>query len=214
MHTGNFNWVAPFYDAMAGGVFGGALRRAQQWAVRHGLPTTVRRVLFIGGGTGRVLPAVLAQAPGARVVYLEASGAMLARARAHLARTASPADLARVEFRLGTETALRPHEQFDAILTFFFLDLFSADALAAVVRELMTALTPGTAWLVADFAPPRTAWQRGLLAVMYRFFRLTTGMQNQTLPDWPAALTAAGWHATTAASFVSGAVQASIWQRP
>lgn len=213
MRTGNFDSVAPFYDALAGAAFSGRLRAAQIWAVASGLPPTTQRVLFVGGGTGAVLPAVLARAPAAQVLYLEASAAMLARAQTRLVRTASPADRGRVEFRLGTEAALRPEERFDAVLTFFFLDLFGDAELPAVLTRLTAATVPGAAWLAADFAPPHTPWQRGLLTVMYRFFRLTTGMQNQALPDWPTALRAAGWQPLAAQAFVGGAVRAGAWRR-
>ncbi|MBC7448349.1 MAG: SAM-dependent methyltransferase, partial [Hymenobacteraceae bacterium] len=103
--------MAPFYDVLAGGVFGGALRRAQVWTISQGLPGEARRILFIGGGTGAVLPAVLAHAPAAHVLYVEASVAMLARARVHLARTARPEDLARVECRPGPEASVRVDER-------------------------------------------------------------------------------------------------------
>ena len=213
MRTGNFDSVAPFYDALAGVVFGGKLRAAQTWAVQHGLPTGAQRILFIGGGTGAVLPAVLARAPDAKVVYLEVSAAMLARARAHLTRTVPPANRARVEFRLGTEAAIGANEEFDAVLTFFFLDLFGDAELPTILARLTAATAPAATWLVADFAPPRNAWQRGLLAVMYRFFGFTTGMQNQKLPDWPAALRTAGWRPVAERVFVGGAVRAGAWRR-
>lgn len=212
MRTGNFDSVAPFYDALAGVVFGGALRRAQAWVVQQGLPRDARRILFIGGGTGWVLPAVLGRAPGAQVLYVEASAAMLTRARAHLT-DAAPTDMARVTFQLGTEADLPADASFDAVLTFFFLDLFAPAELPAVLTRLSSVVAPAATWLVADFAPPRTAWQRGLLAVMYCFFRLTTGMQNQMLPDWPAALTQADWAPVAETPWVGGAVQAGVWRR-
>ena len=218
--TGNFDRVALVYDTLAGVVFGGALRAAQAWAVANSLPPGAQRILFIGGGTGWVLPAVLARAPAAQVVYLEASAAMLARARAHLARTAPAADQVRVEWRCGTEAVLRADgeaeeqkEVFDAVLTFFFLDLFGPTDLPALLARLTAHAAPEAAWLVADFAPPRTRWQRALLAVMYRFFRLTTGLRNQTLPDWPAALQTAGWQLVRERAFVGGAVRAGAWRR-
>jgi tRNA (cmo5U34)-methyltransferase len=211
----NFDRVAPFYDALAGAVFGGALLRGQRWAIRHALPTDAQQLLFIGGGTGRVLPEILAQAPRVRITYVEASAEMLRRAQARLVRTASATDLARVTFRLGTDADLPSRPTFDAVLTFFLLDVFAPAVLPSVIGRLQTAMVPDAVWLVTDFAPPRTAWQRGLLAVMYRFFGFTAGMQNQVLPDWPAALTAAGWHPApeTTKTFVGGAVRAGGWRR-
>ncbi len=205
--------MAPFYDGLAAAVFGGSLRRAQAWAVQDGLPANARRVLFIGGGTGLVLPAVLARAPNARVIYVEASAAMLARARAGLARAVPAATVARVTFLLGTEADVPPDAGFDAVLTFFFLDLFPSAELPAVIDQLSALVAPTATWLVADFAPPQRAWQRGLLTVMYRFFRLTTGLRNQRLADWPGALAAAGWEVGSERYLVGGAVRAGAWRR-
>ncbi len=209
----NFDRVAPFYDVLAGAVFGGALLRAQRWTIRHGLPGGAARILFIGGGTGRVLPDLLSRAPQARITYVEASAEMLARARKRLQATAAPADFARVSFQLGTDAELPPTADFDVILTFFFLDVFPDSALPAAIARLQAAAAPSAVWLIADFVPARTHWQRALLAVMYRFFRLTAGLRTGALPHWPAALAAAGWQPTQTMSFVGTAVQAGVWRR-
>ncbi len=208
----SFDRIAPFYDALAGAVFGGALLRAQRWVVGHGVPPTAREILFLGGGSGRVLPEILARAPLARVTYVEPAPKMLRRARRHLLRHAPAADVARVDFCRGTDADIAPRA-YDCVLTFFVLDVFAPTELPLVVARLSAVAAPGAAWLVADFAPPRTRWQRALLAVMYRFFRLTAGLRTQTLPDWPAALLAAGWYPHRTAHFVRGAVRGGTWHR-
>ncbi|WP_141765680.1 class I SAM-dependent methyltransferase, partial [Hymenobacter coccineus] len=99
--SGNFDRIAWCYDALAGLVFGGSLRAAQRAAL-DGLPAGAPRVLILGGGTGWVLGEVLRRRPGATVLYLEASGPMLARATARLRRE-RPEAAGQVEFRVGTE---------------------------------------------------------------------------------------------------------------
>jgi ubiquinone/menaquinone biosynthesis C-methylase UbiE len=207
----DFDSVARYYDALAGLVFGPRLLRAQREALQQGLPPDARRVLFIGGGTGQVLPELLHQCPAGRVLYLEASAAMLQRARQHLARTA-PELRARVEFRHGTEEALAPNEQFDAVLAFFLFDLFPPAELQALLGRLHRHARAGTRWVVADFAPPRRGWQRGLQWLMYRFFRLTAAVPGQELPDIGGALRELGLQPRWQQELSGGLIEASGWQ--
>lgn len=212
--TGNYDRLAWCYDALAGLVFGPALRRAQRAALRAGLPPGAPRVLVLGGGTGWVLTEILRLRPAARVLYLEASAAMLARARRRLepAGVAVAGAAAQVEFRHGTEADLRLEERFDALVTFFVLDCFPAALLPAALARLDAARALGAPWLLADFGPPRRWWQRALLGVMYRFFRLTTGLRARRLPDWPAALAGRGLRPRPAGSFFGGAVAAVVFE--
>jgi tRNA (cmo5U34)-methyltransferase len=206
-----FDTVAAFYDALAQLVYGPALRRAQQAALEAGLPTSACRVLLIGGGTGWVLGEVLRRSPAAHLVYLEASPRMLARSKQWLQRH-WPQHLAQVEFRLGTEVTLRPPEQFDAVLTFFFLDLFEPGRLRAIVARLRSLLAPTGVWLLADFAAPRRWWHRLLLWLMYQFFGLSTGISARQRPPIEAELRQVGLTATPSGHFFGGMVEASVWR--
>ncbi len=106
--SGDFDRVAWCYDALAKLAFGGRLQRAQGAALQAGLPPGAPRVLVLGGGAGWVLTEILRLRPGARVLYLEASVQMLARAQRRLRREASLGrPPAQVEFRHGTEQSLR-----------------------------------------------------------------------------------------------------------
>jgi tRNA (cmo5U34)-methyltransferase len=188
----DFGPVARIYDALAGLAFGGALRRAQRATLAAGLPPgPAPRVLVLGGGAGWVLSEIWRQRPQAQVLYLEVSAAMLARTRARLRRHPAPTGAA-VELRQGTEAALRPDEQFEAVVTFFVLDCFTAAALPGALARLHTARAPGAPWLVTDFRPARRGWRRWLLRAMYWFFGITVGLRAQQLPPWPAGLAALG----------------------
>jgi tRNA (cmo5U34)-methyltransferase len=189
----DFSRVARVYDALAGIVFGRAQRRAQQAALAAGLPLAgaAPQVLVLGGGGGWVLTELLRHCPAARVLYLETSATMLARAQARLRRVA-PSAVAQVEFRQGSEQALGPDEQFDAVVTFFVLDCFTLAEFPAALARLQAARRPRAPWLVADFRPPSRWWQRALLRAMYLFFKITVGLRAQQLPAWPTALAALG----------------------
>ncbi|QKG56845.1 methyltransferase [Hymenobacter sp. BRD128] len=202
----DFGPVAWFYDALAGLVFGGALRRAQRATLAAGLPAgPAPRVLVLGGGAGWVLGEIWRQRPQAQVLYLEVSAAMLARTRARLRRHPAPPG-ATVELRQGTEASLRPGEQFEVIVTFFVLDCFTEVALPGALARLQAARCPGAPWLVTDFRPARRGWRHWLLRAMYWFFGFTVGLRVQQLPPWPTELAALGLNPNWVQLFFGNAI--------
>ncbi|GAB2474656.1 hypothetical protein GCM10011375_24250 [Hymenobacter qilianensis] len=211
-NSASFDFVAAFYDPLARLVFGSALQRAQQAALAYLLPSAPS-VLIVGGGTGWVLLETLRLRPAARILYLEASAAMLRKSQALLQRHA-PAHVAQVEFRLGTEADLPPGAQFDALITFFLLDLFTLPDLRRLLQRLQAASLPGATWLVADFCPPEVWWQRGLLTVMYAFFRLTANIKARRLPPWPEELARLGLSRISQERFFSGMIEAAAFRFP
>ena len=204
-----FDRVAWCYDALTGLVFGPALQRAQLAALA-GLPQGNPHVLILGGGTGWVLTEVLRRRPHATALYLEASPNMLARARARLAREC-PQATAQVAFRHGTQATLGPAESFDALITFFVLDCIALPDLVGALVQLRAAQRPAAPWLLADFRPARRGWRRVLLALMYTFFRLSTGLRARVLPDLPAALAGLGLRPSQQGRFYAGAVEAAVF---
>src|SRR5919199_4607929 len=144
---GNFDWVAPVYDAMAFVVFGRKLQRAQ--TVYLNLIPEGASVLIAGGGTGWLLEQLLKHYKPGHILYLESSGQMVAQASRRMVRKAV---LGSVEFRVGDETSLRPDEKFDVVITPFLLDLFTQSTLQAqLIPRLLHALAPDGNWLVTDF---------------------------------------------------------------
>jgi SAM-dependent methyltransferase len=204
-----YDQVAWCYDALAGLVFGPALRNAQRYALA-GLPAGASHVLILGGGTGWVLTEVLRRRPSATVLYLEASTQMLARARARLAREC-PTATAQVEFRHGTQDALLPGEGFGVVITFFVLDCIPLPEVQGAMARLRAALQPGAPWLLADFRPARRGWRRLLLVTMYAFFRLTTGLRARELPELRLVLARLGLRPSQQKYFFAGAVEGVVF---
>ncbi|UYZ61007.1 class I SAM-dependent methyltransferase [Hymenobacter latericus] len=213
MPTPNFDRVARFYDPLSQLVFGTTLLQAQCAALAEGLPAGAPRVLFIGGGSGEVLPKLVALRPMAEVLYLEASAAMLAQAQARVREL--PGGVARrISFRHGSETSLRANEQFDAVVAFFLFDLFPEPELAAMLNHLRRHTHAGTQWLVADFTPPQRWWQRGLHWLMYTFFGLTAGVRGRRLPNIAAAMATLGLAPRWQQHWRGGLVEASVYGAP
>lgn len=178
----NFNFIAPFYDALAQLIFGKSLKNSQTWLLPF-IPGNAK-VLIIGGGTGWILEELLNKTQTAGIVYLEASEKMLALSKNRYAKSKKN-KAANVEFRLRTEAALKPEETFDVVFTGFLLDLFQPEPLQKLMHKLYSHLKPNGLWLVADFHPKNAIkiWQKGLLKTMVQFFKLTANLQADKLPD-------------------------------
>ena len=120
-------------------------------------PRPGMRILDVATGTGMVAFALAAR--GAEVIGLDQSEAMLAAARARLART--PALAPRITFLLGEAEALPFADgEFDA-LSFTYL-LRYVDDRAATMRELARVVAPGGRIGMVEFGVPGNPALRGL----------------------------------------------------
>lgn len=206
---GNFDWVAPVYDAMAFVVFGRKLQQAQ--TVFLDLIPDGSSVLIVGGGTGWLLEQLMESCKPNRVLYLETSGQMVARASR---RMIGKALLGSVEFRVGDENALRPDEQFDVLMTPFLLDLFTEATLQTqLIPKLLHALAHTGRWIVTDFVQPAVWWQKALLWTMIRFFRFTAGIETRKLANWQELLQTARLINIARKPQVGGMASAEVWTR-
>lgn len=176
----NFDRVAPHYDRLERWFSRGLMHHAR---VAH-LPAIAncRHALLLGEGPGRFLPLVLGQFPDARVTCVDSSAQMLARARNGIPN----ADRGRVTFVEVDICAWQPAaDQFDLIVTNFFLDCFNEDDLSRIVPLIASAATDDANWLVADFNVPDSGFARWraafIIGVLYRFFGFTTGLSARRL---------------------------------
>lgn len=202
----SYDAVAPFYDLLSRLVYGKKLLHAQQYFLKE-IPDG-SRVLFLGGGTGKVLPQLL-QIPGISVDYVEPSAAMLHRAMKRLSGQTKQS----VQFIPSDHTQLPANVQYDAVLTFFVLDMFTELKAAEFTDIVNASLKPGALWLLADFFPPRNILYRALLKVMYLFFHFTTGIQTWQLPDYDKVLNRHGFHCNAEKKFMEGFIRSCVYKR-
>jgi tRNA (cmo5U34)-methyltransferase len=208
----SFDFIAPVYDVLAGLVFRDAQKKAQCRFLSE-IPAGAT-VLILGGGTGCILPELFLKSNPSQVLYLEASRAMLEKARQRM-QGLPQARL--VEFRLGTEQDLLPQETFSVIITPFVLDLFTTQEVTTMVQRLSQALAPQGIWLHTDFflssRPAQRLWQKPLLWGMYRFFGLVSGISGKTLPPMHQIFRQAGFTSSRQALFFHGFIKAQVWQK-
>lgn len=179
MALNGFDKIAWLYDPLARLFFGDRLIRAQSALLHHIKPKS--RVLILGGGTGAIVSELLERQPDCQITFVDASQAMLRRAHQRLGLRSN------IEYVHGTEASIPDGQPFAVVITPFYLDMFTEEQLMIVVPQIKAHLSVSAVWLVADFCS-HTLWQRVKLAVMYRFFRMTTGIVADTLPDWNRSL--------------------------
>jgi tRNA (cmo5U34)-methyltransferase len=178
----NFDNVAWFYDPLVRMVFGKTIRMSQVRFLDTRTPGST--ILILGGGTGWILDELFARTRNCTVYYVESSRAMLERAMKH----GKGFD---VTFVAGSWEQL-PDVEFDAVITHYFLDLFTNQTLQRVCDAVSARLKRGATWLVSDFVNFR-GWHRVMLWIMYRFFGITCGIEAAQLPDWEECLARRGF---------------------
>ncbi|WP_205501914.1 class I SAM-dependent methyltransferase [Rufibacter psychrotolerans] len=208
----DFNLIAPVYDALARVVFG----KAQLLAQAHFLACIPAggRVLLLGGGSGWILPELLKKSCPAQVLFLEASPRMVRRAQARLNSLSAHQP---VEFRVGTQEDLLPHETFHVVITPFVLDLFTPDQALNIMQRLDRVLLPEGQWLHTDFHLSSSRghrwWQKPLLWGMYRFFGAVSGITGKTLPSFGTLFSGLGYETRQEKFFSNGFIRAQVLQK-
>jgi tRNA (cmo5U34)-methyltransferase len=199
-----FNWIAGIYDWLTRFIFGKAFREAQIYFLKDIAANST--VVIIGGGTGWILRELLEVNAYCKVHYIEASEKMLKKSRAQI----STVDLTRVKFIHGTEDEIDSRIKYDAVITNFFLDLFS-NSLPTVVQKIKAALSGRSIWIVTEFVDEERLWHRTMLKIMYIFFRTTTGIEATRLPDYEKQLEKAGIKKSKEKLFFGSFIRSAVY---
>jgi ubiquinone/menaquinone biosynthesis C-methylase UbiE len=199
----NCDSIARWYGWIEYAAFGNALQRRRTAFLAD--IADARLVLVLGDGDGRFLSRLVNQNAPAQIDYIDLSGRMLelAQARAGTERvTYHQAD--------ALEIAL-PERGYDLIVTHFFLDCFDEDKAEVLVDRVALAACPRASWLVSEFR--RTWWSPPLLAGLYFFFRMTTGLKTRRLVDHHPLLRRHGFRMVRGESAWQGLLASELWVR-
>ena len=210
----NFDRLARIYRVLEFAAFGRDLERARFCLLER--LAGCREILVLGEGDGRCLTRLVGRAAQARIHCVDASGAMLARAKSRLAADGRGDHRVRFEHADAFSTPFAT-THYDAVVTQFFLDCFSSERVAVLRDKIQESLKPGAYWLFADFAMPARGWRqwraRVWLAILYAFFRWQTSLPARSLPDSERRLAEAGWRPEALREFNGGLVRAVLFQR-
>lgn len=204
-----FDRLAFIYDFLVKLVFGRSLRKAQTHFLKE-LPQK-GRLLILGGGTGWILAEIGKRRPELTVVYVEASEKMISLAQ-------KKSQELKVNFVHGNEQMIPESPSYDAVLTPFFLDLFGPVRLFASMSLIDQALSKDGKWLFVDFHVPKSnglkrMYAKGLIYIMYRFFRILCGIDAQKLPDFDRAFEMANYQLKKEARFHLGMVISRVYEK-
>jgi SAM-dependent methyltransferase len=202
--------LAPWYRWVEYAAFGRALER-RRFAFLPRL-ASARRVLILGEGDGRTVERLLKIAPRAEFNVVEVSPEMIALAQGRARHSE------RAHFQEGDARACElPAGAYDGVVTNFFLDCFTDEELAPLVRKLAAALAAGGLWIVGEFAIPEGGWRRLHARVwiwtMYQFFGITTGLRARRLPAIERLMREAGMTRVEQESERAGLMVSEVWRR-
>ncbi|QHT65647.1 class I SAM-dependent methyltransferase [Rhodocytophaga rosea] len=208
----NFDTIAYFYDQLSKVVFGKALQQSQ-WCTLPFIPVQAT-VLILGGGSGWYLKSLLQERQVKKIVYVEASAAMLRLSQQNIASVSCSTE---IEFRLGTEKSIRYDEKFDVVITHFVLDLFPEPQVNSMIHLLYPALHQNGIWLCSDFELSGQQagqwWKKSLISAMYIFFRWVSKVKARVLPDIHGLLVSCHLHCQYEATFYRGLIAARVYRK-
>jgi ubiquinone/menaquinone biosynthesis C-methylase UbiE len=207
----SFDRLARGYRALELLAFGRDLERAR-FCFLESL-RDCRSILILGEGDGRCLSRLVKIAPRALVHCVDSSPAMLMLASGRLS---GPGEAGRVRFERADAFSVRLETTgYDAVVTLFFLDCFTADQVEPLLSRIRPSLRPGARWLWADFSvPPRgpARWRaRAWVALLYAFFRWQTGLPARELPPAERMLEDAGFRCVSTREFQWGLVRSALF---
>lgn len=175
-----YNQISGFYDLLQWIVFGNALRNAEIKSVQ--LLKNCNTVLVIGGGSGFFLEH-LVKLGIPTIIYVELSDKMIGKAKEKVARIRdSASEIIYVNKSWGEYI---PDAPVDAIVTNYFLDMFTESTIDSIIQRYIMSLRSGGLWYCTDFYKNDKSilLTRLLLKCMYFFFVAACRIEASKLPS-------------------------------
>lgn len=206
----HFDKSTQWYDRLSKFVFGNYLRNAERILIPH-LPHE-GTILWIGGGSGQILPEIMEVRPSLSILFLDTSEKMNTLAQN---RISNPNN--RVEFFTSHAQLKGRKDEIEAIVLFFVLDVFKEEQLTEILSKwTMNRSKKVKLLLVADFDYPekRTGMLIAslLIPLMYFFFRLTIQFPTKKLPNWKKNLSDLGYKESKVSTNLSGVIRSGCWR--
>jgi trans-aconitate methyltransferase len=209
----SFDALAPIYRHMELAIAGDLLQKCRLLHLNEAVGG--RRALLIGEGPGRFLIELMRRNPSVHVTCIEQSSGMIREAARQIRRQSM--DPSRIEFHevdaLNWDPAAT--QQFDLVVTHFFLDCFPPEELRALVAKVGVSARVGALWLVSDFCIPESGWRslraKAIHAAMYAFFRAVTRISARRVTPPDGAMEAAGFRLARRHNFSCGLLHSDLW---
>lgn len=177
----NYGRFAKSYRFLSRLVFGRALIDAQREAL--GSLRYPCDLLIAGGGDGEILKH-LSGFEGT-LDYVEISGKMVNEAKS---KAISP-----VQWHVEDIFRFKPAGKYDVIFLPFLLDNFTTEQCITLMAGIQGMLKANGQLIVVDFTESPSRVQRGLLQLMYAFFKRFGELEVSTLPAMENSILQAGF---------------------
>ncbi|GEM_PF-101481 len=214
----SFDRIAPVYDKLSYLAFRGSVTRAQRYFLSTIPPQS--NVLIVGGGNGDILIDLLERVVPAHITYVEASVAMMHRAKRKITgyrQTNSNLSLPTITFIQGTERDVDSTKMYQVAITNFVLDMYQGSSLDGMMQRIDSLLSEDAVWLFTDFRYSsrlmNRIWQKPLAQFMYIFFHFTANISVQALPNYDSHFRKVGWDEKQHQSFFGDFISSNIYTR-
>jgi tRNA (cmo5U34)-methyltransferase len=202
-----FDLLARIYPTLERLVFGARLERARRAFLEF--VAQAECVLLVGEGNGRFLESLMAAKTAGQVRVVEKSPKMVRLAKQRAVNSRQVA----LEFLEADFRQCQFAEQFDCVVTHFFLDLFNPPSQLAIIKKIAEVVAEGGTWINVDFVPASTLRGDILMRLQYAFFRVMSRIEAKRCFDESGLATGAGWIISETLSYLGGLVLARRYRR-
>lgn len=177
-----FDLLSGFYDLMLWSTSGNAILKSQT-ALLSCLPE-IKTVLILGGGTGSFLVELLNRKNIESVTYADISAGMIKKTQNKIQKRI-PEQLSKVKFICGEIDSIHHEENFDLVITNYFLDQFETEELGLLLDKIAGHLIHSGYWYVADFSfSQKPSFIKKIIhQILYLFFRTICNITAKNVPD-------------------------------
>ena len=201
-----FDKVVFIYDVLARLVFGASIANAHSVFLGHFKGK--KRILVLGGGSGKFMSTLYKACPDAVIVFHEASPKMIEKTSKNI-----PVDM-NVEFDCSSSLGSLEGQCFDGVLSCFFWDLFEGSELENRVNRLTHLLAEDARIILGDFEVSSKHKLRSMLVkVMYAFFAITCGLKTKRLSAYWDLFETKGYQSVASKKYASNMIRVDVLER-
>lgn len=204
----NFDPVAKPYRWMEYLSFGPFLERCRNTYLAN--LAGAHHALVLGDGDGRFIKRLLHENPLLTADVVDSSRSMLRVLENRLGSSRR-----RIQVHHTDALAWEPAGNYDLIVSHFFLDCFFPEQVDQLLDRVLPHARPGAQWVISEFAIPANPilgpFAAALVGLLYRIFKMLTGLRVRSLPDYANALRLRGLVLLEERTWLGGLLCAQLW---
>lgn len=203
----DYNRISGFYDRLKQWQFGRQLELNESYFLKE---ISEKSILVVGCGSAGFLEYINADYKS--LVLLDKSEKMIRHARQNAKKHHKKSN---ITFSQGDFMNFESQAEFDIISMPYFLDLLKNDAISEAISRAHVLLKNEGFLIISDFDQKlsRGIGDSFIIWLMYRFFRLTTGIQRMTTPEYELFMSKDQWRETDKHQWPKHALFSGLWKK-